>query len=71
MARPWSFNLDVNNGAAPAPAHGSVQFYVNGTASGLAVPLPLTCDQSLFYQIATLPLVRHHHCDLLGDLNYP
>ena len=68
-----SFNLDVNNGAAPAPCPtGSVQFYVNGTASGLAVPLPLTCDQSLFYQIATLPLGSDTiTATYFGDLNYP
>ena len=51
------FDLDVNNGAAPAPCPtGSVQFYVNGTPSGLQVPVPASCNSSLFYEIATLPV---------------
>ena len=61
-----SFDLNVNNGAAPAPCPtGTVQFYVNDTASGSPVTLPATCDSSLFYQIATLPVGPGHHlCDL-------
>jgi hypothetical protein len=44
-----SFDLDVNNGAAPAPCPtGTVQFYVNGTASGTPQTLPATCNSSLF-----------------------
>ena len=68
-----AFDLDVNNGAAPAPCPtGTVQFYVNGTASGSPVTLPTNCDSSLFYQIADLPEGADTiYAVYSGDANYP
>ena len=69
-----SFDLDVNNGTPPPPCpSGKVQFYVNGVASGSQVTLdPTSCNSSVFYQIATLPLGTDTiYAIYTGDANYP